>query len=163
MTDMFSLRLQPRCTPPDRRAAGRRGDAGLMALELAILAPVFIVMLLVVVGFGRVTHARQLVDQAAAAAARAAALTSTPAQADTEARAAVASTLAQAGLSCRGVDVGVDISAFHAGGRVSTTVRCTADLSGLAIAGLPGSITLSAVGRAPLETFRDVGAAGGAP
>ena len=56
-----------------------------MVIELAILTPFVIVMLLVVVAFGRVTHARSLMDAAAAAGARAASLTSTPGQADAEA------------------------------------------------------------------------------
>ena len=46
-------------------------DAGFTALELVVITPVLVVMLLLVVGFGRLTHGRQLVDQAAAAAARA--------------------------------------------------------------------------------------------
>jgi hypothetical protein len=55
------------------------------------------------------------------------------------------------------MDVRIDTAAFHAGGEVAATVRCTADLSGLAMAGMPGSTILQAESRAPLEPFRDFG------
>jgi Flp pilus assembly protein TadG len=136
---------------------GARGDRGAMALELALVAPFAIVMLLLVVGFGRVSHGRQLVDQAAAAAARSAALTTTPATATAAGQEAASNTLAQAGISCTALDARIDTLSFHAGGHVTATVSCTADLSGLAMAGMPGSITLHATSRAPLEPFRDFG------
>jgi Flp pilus assembly protein TadG len=128
-----------------------------MVLELALVTPFAIVMLLLVVGFGRVTHGRQLVDQAAAAAARAAALSGTPATATAAGRQAAADTLGQAGISCSAMDVAIETSSFRAGGQVAATVHCTADLSGLALAGMPGPITLQATSRSPLEPFRDFG------
>jgi Flp pilus assembly protein TadG len=128
-----------------------------MALELAIVTPVVIVLLLTVVAFGRVTNGRQLVDEAAAVGGRAAALADTPAQADQDAHSAVAATLAQAGVSCQGTQVDVDASAFVPGGQVIVTVRCTSELSRLALTGLPGQLTLSAVSRTPIETYRAVG------
>jgi Flp pilus assembly protein TadG len=127
-----------------------------MALELAILTPVVIVMLLVVVAFGRVTQGRQLVDQAAAAAARAASLAPTPTQAGVDARQAGLDTLAQAGMSCTAAEVRVDTSAFRPGGQVTATVDCTATLSAMAMTGLPGSLSLHAHATSPLETYRDV-------
>ena len=48
----------------------------------------------------------------------------------------------------------VDTGAFRPGGVVTVTITCTADLSGLALSGLPGAATISATGRAPLETHR---------
>jgi Flp pilus assembly protein TadG len=137
-------------------------DTGLMALELAIATPFVIVMLLTVVALGRVTHGRQLVDEAAAVGGRAATLATTPTQADQEARSAVTATLAQAGISCRSVQVDVDTSAFVPGGQVIVTARCTSDLSALALTGLPGQMVLTATSRTPLETYRDLGT-GGAP
>jgi Flp pilus assembly protein TadG len=149
----FGLRLPPVLRPED----------GLAALELAILAPVIIVLLLLVVGFGRVTHGRQLVDQAAAAAARAAALSSDPATAAVQARQAATDTLDSAGMSCTGVSVEVDTSAFGPGGEVGARVRCIADLSGLSLAGLPSEVRMTAVATAPLETYRDLSRTGGEP
>jgi Flp pilus assembly protein TadG len=144
---------RPRVGP----VGGQGRDRGTMALELALLAPVFFLLLLLVVGFGRVTHGRQLVEQAAASAARSAALSGSPGTAVTAGRDAAARTLEQAGLSCRGVSVDVDTSTFGAGGEVTATVTCTSDLSSLALAGLPGTTTLQATARSPLEPFRDFG------
>ena len=127
-----------------------------MALELAILAPVVIVMLLTVAALGRVTHGRATVDQAAAAAARAASLTSSPARARAGAASAATETLAGAGLSCVRMRVDVDVHAFRPGGQVSVTVTCTVDLSTFALAGVPGSVTLQASSTSPVEALRDV-------
>lgn len=127
-----------------------------MALELAIVMPVLILMLLIVVALGRVTHGRQLVDDAAAMGSRAAALAGTPEAAVREARAAVEQTLSQAGLSCRGPHVDVDTSALVPGGQVSVTVRCTSDLSQMALAGLPGHLTLTSTALTPIEKYRDL-------
>ena len=147
-------------------AAGIRGDGveadgGFAALELAIMTSFVIVMLLLVVGLGRVSHGRQLIDQAGAAAARAAALDNTPGQATIDARQAATDTLAQAGLSCGQLQVDVDVAAFHPGGYVQVTVRCTADLTALALSGLPGSVLLRSSSRSPLETYRDFTAPAG--
>jgi Flp pilus assembly protein TadG len=128
-----------------------------MALELALVAPAFLAMLLLVVGFGRVAYGRQLVDQAAAAAARAASLTGAPTLATAAANTAATSALSRAGVSCRRSSVTVDTSAFRPGGQVAATVRCTADLSGLAIPGFPGTVSLDATAAAPLEPYRDLG------
>lgn len=131
-------------------------DAGLMALELAILAPAVIAMLLLVVGFGRVTHARQLVDQAAAASARAASLAPSPAAARSGAEQAAHDTLTGAGLSCRDARVAVDLADYRPGGILTVRVWCTSDLSRLALAGLPGQVTLDAVAASPLEPYRQL-------
>ena len=133
-----------------------RGQDGFAAVELAILAPFVIAMLLLVVGFGRVSHGRQLVEQAGAAAARAAALTNAPGQASEQAQLAAADTLAQAGMTCGQLQVSVSTGAFHPGGYVDVDVTCRSDLSGLALAGLPGSVTLVSSSRSPLETYRDL-------
>lgn len=146
-----------------RRAPWRRNtepsslarDDGLAALELAILTPLIIAMLLLVVGLGRVSHGRQLVDQAAAAAAREAALTNAPGPASSSAQQAAQDTLTQAGVSCGQLQVDVNTGAFRPGGFVDVTVRCTANLSGLALAGMPGSMTLTATSRSVLEAHRD--------
>src|SRR6478736_1119340 len=138
------------------RPAGDR-DRGSMTTEFVVLAPIMIVVvLLLVVGLGRYAHGKQLVEQAAAAAARAASLTSTTAQARTRAGQAATGSLSDAGLSCTGMTTDVDTGSFRPGGVVTVTVTCTADLSGLALSGLPGAATMSATGRVPLEAFREI-------
>lgn len=139
------------------RLASVPGDRGAFAaLELVILSAFVIVMMLLVVGFGRVGRGRELVDQAAEAAARAGSLSSYPAAAVDAAQRAAEATLATGGLSCGGMDVQLDTSRFYPGGQVSAQVSCTADLSGLAMAGLPGSVTLRASASSPLETYRPI-------
>ncbi len=138
-----------RRSPPD-------GQEGFLALELAIVTPVVIVMLLVVVAFGRVTQGRAVVDQAAAAAARAASLADGPGQARIDAEAVAEETLAQAGLSCTRTSVELDTRDLRPGGRVTATVHCLVDLSALAMAGVPGTLHLDSSATCPLETYRDL-------
>jgi Flp pilus assembly protein TadG len=132
-----------------------------MAVELAILTPFVIVMLLLVVAFGRVTHARTLVDSAAAAGARAASLSASPGQASGQGREAGLAALTSAGLACTAPSVDVDTSELRPGGQVAVTVRCIADLSALTMLGVPGTIALSADAFSPVESHRDV--SGGLP
>ena len=150
---------------PPHHVTGGRGrddpDRGSSTAELVILTPIVILMLLLVVALGRYAHGRQLVEQAASAAARAASLSATAAQADGRAQQAASASLADAGVSCTSMSITVDDSVFRAGGTVGVSVTCTADLSGLALAGLPGSATMTATGRAPLETYRQFTAATG--
>jgi len=145
-----------------RRRAGRAGDRdrGSMTTEFVVLAPIVIVIVLLVVGLGRYAHGKQLVEQAAAAAARAASLTASGAQAQTRAARAAAGSLSDAGLSCTGITANVDTGSFRPGGVVTVTITCTADLSGLALSGLPGTATVTATGRAPLEAHRQISTPG---
>ena len=144
------------------RAAKRpEKDRGSSILEVAIVTPVVIVLLFVMVALGRYSHSSVLVEQAAAAASRAASLTSSPGQANRAAQDAAAATLSGAGLACAHLDASVDTSAFRPGGQVSVTVTCSADLSALALAGVPGSASLKSTSVAPLEAFRQFNGSGG--
>lgn len=140
-----------------RMSAEDRDRGAFAALELVLLMPFIIVMMMLVVGFGRVERGRQLVDQAAQAASRAASLTTTPGDAQTAARQAAAQSLDGGGVSCSRMTVDIDTSAFYAGGQVTARLSCKADLSGLALAGLPGLITLKSDSTSPLETYRQIG------
>ena len=139
------------------RFAGRfsgSADRGSSTTELVIVTPIVVVILLLVVALGRYAHGKQLVEQAAAAAARAASLASTSSRAQDRALQAASGSLNDAGVSCASMSTAVDTSSFRAGGTVIVTVTCTADLSGLTLAGVPGSATMSASGAAPLENYR---------
>lgn len=143
-----------------RRALLReaRQDRGAFAaLELVILFPFILIMIALVAAFGRVERGRQLVDQAAQAASRAGSLASTPYTASAAARDAAAETLRDGGMSCSNMTVTLDTSQFRAGGRVVANVSCEADLSGLTIAGVPGSVTLTASSTSPLDRYRQFG------
>lgn len=141
-----------------RRAGGQRCPdcGGFAALELAILLPFIVVMLLLVAAFGRVERGRELVEQAAQAAARAASLTGSPAVAQAAAVTAVQDRLADGGLSCSRIQVDLDTSKFHPGGAVSARLRCVTDLSGLTLSGVPGQVSLTARAEAALEPYRQI-------
>ncbi len=137
-----------------RRLRRHRDEHGTAALELTLLAPLLLVILLFVVGLGRMAHARQQIESVAADSARAASLernTSLSAQA---AKTAATASLGDAGVSCTNLDVDVDLSSYQPGGRVTVTVSCTTKLSDVAMAGFPGSRTFTATSRVPIETYR---------
>jgi Flp pilus assembly protein TadG len=140
-----------------RVPAGERDRGAFAALELVILTPFVIVMILLVAGFGRVERGRQLIDQAAQAASRAASLSLNPGAAQEAAQQAAQQTLSDGGLSCSAVSVDVDTSQFFAGGQVSAHLSCLTDLSSLAMAGLPGSVHLTAQSVSSLEQLRQLG------
>ena len=135
-----------------RRAVDR--DRGSMTTEFVVLAPIVIAIVLLVVGLGRYAHGKQLVEQAAAAAARSASLTGSVGAAESRAHRAAAASLADAGMSCTAMTAVVDTAAFRPGGVVTVTITCTADLSQLALSGLPGTATLTSTARSPLEAHR---------
>lgn len=149
------------CRAHRRVRLDERDRGAFAALELVILVPFIIVMLLLVVGFGRVERGRQLVDQAALAASRAASLTLNPVAAQTAATQAAQQTLSGGGLSCSSMNVSIDTSAFYAGGQVTAHLICRADLSGLALAGLPGTVNLKADSTSVLEQYRQINPGGG--
>ena len=124
-----------------------------MAVEM-ILVVVLVAFMCFVVAVGRVTHGRQLVDQAAAAAARDASLATSPGLAREHARRTADDILTGAGTSCAHPQVDVDVSAFRPGGQVEVTVECRVDLTGLGPAGLPAAVALTSTARTPLETYR---------
>ncbi|MCW2525285.1 MAG: TadE family protein, partial [Pseudonocardiales bacterium] len=134
-------------------------DDGFSTLEVVVVTPFLLAFVLVVVAFGRVTHGRQLVQQAASAAARAASLANTPGGAMTAAAQEASATLANAGISCQLMRPTVDTSQFHAGGQVTVTITCVANLSSLTVVGLPGHKSLTASATAPLEKYRQFGSA----
>ncbi len=146
------------CARVRRRSSRGGSDRGAFAaLELVLLVPFIIVAMLLVVGFGRVERGRQLVDQAAQAASRAASLSLNPAAAQQAAQQAAERTLRDGGLSCARMTVNIDTSAFYAGGQVTARLSCTADLSDVAMAGVPGSTRISSSSTSPLEQYRPIG------
>jgi hypothetical protein len=140
---------------PDERR-GRPDHGGFAALELAILLPFIVTMLLLVAAFGRVERGRELVDQAAQAAARAASLAGSAPAAETAALAAARHSLADGGLSCSQMQLDVDTSSFRPGGTVGARLRCITDLSALTLSGVPGHVGLSGRAEAALETYRQI-------
>jgi Flp pilus assembly protein TadG len=128
-----------------------RGSA---SLELVLVTPVVLLLLLFVVCAGRLAEARADVDRAARDAARAASIARDPSSAEDAGISAASATLESGGISCRSLDVSVDVSRFTAGGTVATTVSCTVDLADLAALRVPGTRTLTATFVEPIDAFR---------
>lgn len=133
-----------------------RSERGSAAVELVLVTPVMLVMLLLVVFGGRLSQARAQVDEAARDAARAASLARSPSAAQTDGQAAAAATLSERGITCRQLDVAVDVASFAPGGSVTATVTCTADLADLVGLGVPASRSISAHFSEPVDVYRGV-------
>lgn len=134
-----------------------RSDQGTTSVELVLVAPVFLAALLLVVGLGRIVEAEGRVQGAARDAARAASMARSATLASDAGRQAASVNLDEGGVSCAAFEIAVDTANFRPGGQVRVYVTCRADLSGLGLAGLPGSKTLRAEASAPLEQYRGTG------
>jgi Flp pilus assembly protein TadG len=129
-------------------------EAGSVAVETAIMAPALVFLLLLVVFAGRVAQADGDVRRAAAAAARAASLRQTPADAATSAREAAGANLAANGVGCGRLETDVDTSNFTAGGTVAVTVRCIASMADVSGLGVPGQRTFTARSIEVIDRYR---------
>ncbi|MFH8736800.1 TadE/TadG family type IV pilus assembly protein [Streptomyces sp. NPDC017964] len=135
-----------------------RQDRGSYALETAVLAPVLIAILGLMIAFGRITDADGAVDSAAHAAARAASLERDAGTAQTKAQDAVTRSLSGEGITCQTSNVAIDTSGYATDvgetATVTASISCTANLSDIALPGLPGAKTLSASWTSPIDTYR---------
>lgn len=131
-----------------------RDERGTAAVELVLIVPVLIVAFLLVVGLGRMAHARQQVEGVAADAARAASLERNTSQSSQAARTTADAALGDRGLDCQSLDLNVDVSDYKPGGTVKVRVRCTASLGDVALSGLPGRRVFTAEATVPIETYR---------
>lgn len=136
-----------------RRAGGERGQA---IAELVIVAPVLLLVVLLMIGVGRIDSAQGDVQAAARAGVQAAAVQSDASEAQAQASGAVTATLTGAGLACPSREVITDTSHFTAGGWVSVTVTCVTSLADVTVPGVPGTKTLSATSTAPIDPYRAV-------
>ena len=136
------------------------GDRGSVSLEMAILAPVLILLVVIGIVAGRTVLAANAVADAAHAAARAASLDRDPVSARADAAQIADTTLANSGRRCIRQTTTTDTSGFAVPigqpASVSVTVTCRisyADLS--AVPGVPGGRTFSATFTSPLDQYRE--------
>lgn len=138
------------------RPTRRRCERGSAALEVAICAPVMLLLVALVVLGGRIALARQTVTAAADSAARAASISRTAATASTTAGRIARDMLADAG--CRGIDVSINTRAFASPpgtpGTIRATVTCHLDLASIPLPGAPDTLPLTDTGTSSLDTFR---------
>jgi Flp pilus assembly protein TadG len=129
-----------------------------MTMELAILAPVLLLLLGVLVLAGRVEVAGSAVEQAARSAARDASLARTADAGRAAAVAAADRELTGQGIACAPSSVAVDTTGFATpvgqSAVVTVTVACSVSFADLAIPGLPGMRTIHAEASSPLDRYR---------
>ncbi|GAA0922896.1 TadE family protein [Nonomuraea longicatena] len=127
-----------------------RGDGGSMAVETVMLAPVFLLFVMFLVGAGRLVEGQGEVNGAARDAARAASVQRTLGQAE---KAAKATSDGALGAECRSHRVSLSGSRWTEGGQVRAEVACELDLGFL---GFDATRRLTGTAVVPLEQFRRV-------
>jgi Flp pilus assembly protein TadG len=142
---------------PSRLASSVPRDRGASTLEMAILAPVLLMMIGMAVVAMRIQVADQAVEAAAHDAARAASISRTQSEAQQNSLDAALNQLRQQGLNCNPT-VTPDTSQF---GRpigetavVTVTVVCDVSLSDLGLPGVPGHKEITATFTSYLDQFR---------
>jgi Flp pilus assembly protein TadG len=148
------MRMTLRHAPSRIRRDGERGS---LAVEIVLVAPAFVLLLLLISAGGQWVSATGQVGGAARDAARAASVARSPDEAPLLAQQAADQDLA--GL-CAG-DPSVTVTpmvagqpAPLAGGQdVQVLVRCDVGLAAFRLVGFPASQTFSAVAVAPLDSF----------
>jgi Flp pilus assembly protein TadG len=142
-------------TPATRLRRSLAADRGSATAELVLITPALVILLLFVVALGRFAEARADVDAAARDAARAASLARSPAQAHTAAATAAAATLDEGGVTCRSLDVEVDLAQFRPGGTVAAEVTCAVDLAAVSLLHLPATRDFSSQFVAAVDVYRE--------
>ncbi len=129
-------------------------QCGSVAVEVAVIAPAFLFLMLLVVFAGKVSEADGNVERAASDAVRAASLRQQPGDATTDAQHTAAANLAAAGVPCLALTTTVDTHDFHPGGTVTVTVRCEASMADITLLGVPGRRTFTATAVEVIDTYR---------
>ncbi|WP_329090329.1 MULTISPECIES: TadE/TadG family type IV pilus assembly protein [unclassified Streptosporangium] len=132
-----------------RSTRGARDDRGSLSAETVLLAPVFLLFLLFLVGAGRVVEAQGEVNGAARDAARAASVERTLSDAESAADEAARGALSG---ECE-PEVSLSGTTWQEGGRVHAEVTCSLDLEFL---GFGAAKDIKGDSVVPLEQFRRV-------
>ena len=141
------------------RPSRARDERGSASIEAAIGVPAFALFVGLIVFGGRTAITHEVVQSAAADAARSASIARSSSEARQQAQDAARASLANQHIDCITVSVNVDTSGFAAPvgqtASVTATVECRLDLSDLAVPGVPGSRLISATMSSPLDTWRE--------
>ena len=129
-------------------------DRGSASVELVLVTPVLLVLLLFVVALGRLADSRAQVDGAARDAARSASLARGPDSALTGAQAAAEARLVEGGVTCRHLDVQVEVGALRPGKIVTAIVTCDVDLGDLTLLRVPGSRAVTSSAAEVYDAYR---------
>lgn len=134
-------------------------NRGSVAVEVAVIAPAFVALMLLVVFAGRVAQAEGDVKRAASEAARAASLVEDPGDATIAAREVAEANLEASGVACGSLATDADTTDLTPGGSVTVTVTCIASMADVSLLGVPGERTFVARSTEVIDRFR--GSAGG--
>lgn len=133
-----------------------RSERGAAATELALLAPVVLLVVAMMVAGARVWFTRAAVTDAAQSAARAATLEHAAGPARASGQAMARSGLAD--VPCATTTIVVDTSGFAVAvgqpARVTASITCAVELADLFGLRIPGSITVEAASSSTLDTYR---------
>jgi Flp pilus assembly protein TadG len=134
-------------------------ERGSVSVELALLAPAFLLLLSFAVVAGRTQIAEGAVQEAARSAAREASLARDAATATTLATAQAQRTLAAQNVRCQRTTVDMDTAGFQAPpgqpGDVTVSITCVVGMADLLAPGLPGSVTVAASFTSPVDAYRE--------
>jgi Flp pilus assembly protein TadG len=131
-----------------------RDERGSLSLELVILTPILILLMMFLVGLGRLVEAQGQVDGAARDAARAASIAQDYGTAEQNAQQAADSDLTGSASCTATPDVQFDGDTDLApGGVVNVAIRCNVNLSFLSLLGIGASKTIVGHASAPIDTY----------
>jgi Flp pilus assembly protein TadG len=139
----------------------------MITTELVIVLPILVAFLFLLVLAGRLTDARSDVVGAANDAARAASLQRNETDAQEQAQAAAADTVAGERLNCTGEGPTVEVATvmsgsetapapFGRGADVRVTVTCQVDTRDLTFIGVGTTVTLTEVAWEPIDPYRSL-------
>lgn len=137
-----------------RRPVRGRGDSerGSISVELAVLTPIFALLLLSVVAVGRIQNSRADIESAARSAARDLSIARDPTAAIGRVRAAISQMVNVGSPGCQTLTFTPTITPET----VTVVVGCVADLQDASILPLPGHMTLTATATEAIDRFREV-------
>lgn len=127
-----------------------------MALELAILAPIMLMLFMFLMACGRYYQASALLENAAREGARSASQARSLNDAEVRLNEAVERAAAQAFRSCADTASGSITSGFEPGQTLTVEVTCTIDYRDLGLLGLSGDTTVSRQFSSSVDPYRGV-------
>ncbi len=134
-----------------RQLATTRSDRASATVELAILAPLFTMLLGAVVFVGRVQVSRADIESAARSAARDLSIARDPTAATASARQMIDATLDVGSPTCRSLSFEPVITSEL----VTVRLSCQVDLQAAAMLPVPGSMTVTATATEVIDQHRE--------
>ena len=133
-----------------------RTERGTMALEMAVLAPILLMLFMFLLACGRYFQTSSLLESAARDGARSASQARSLNEAQGRVDEAVSRTMAQAVKSCQSTASGSITTAFEAGSPLSVEVTCTIDYRDLGLLGMGGDTTITKRFSSSLDPYRGI-------